>query len=168
MFDKWVHLVQWSLGNWPWGHLPKTMSQSSFTGRACFIRSSQPSVLLHLRQWRQTAPVTPSWPACTPPLTFVLCLLAGNNPFHQAALHQSFSGESRPLPLPRVLQSAWCWLHAVGIPQQAAVDHLTVGLEGGGRRIIMNVGGLSPQAEWVTQQENSQLKICLMPSILKY
>lgn len=64
-------------------------------------------------------------------LTFVLWLRAGDDPFDQAALHQSFPREPRFLPLPRILNSAWCRLDAVGISQQAAIDHLAICLEGG-------------------------------------
>lgn len=70
------------------------------------------------------------------PLTFVLWLRAGDDPFDQATLHQSFSREPRLLPLPRILYSAWCRVHAVGISKQAAIDHLAICLEGrkGGRK----------------------------------
>lgn len=65
-----------------------------------------------------------------PSLTFVLWLRAGNDPFDQAALHQSFPREARLLPLPRILHSTWRRLDAIGISQQAAIDHLAIRLEG--------------------------------------
>lgn len=67
-------------------------------------------------------------------LTFVLWLRAGDDPFNQAALHQSFPREPRLLPLPRILHSARRRLDAIGISQQAAVDHLAIRLEDEGER----------------------------------
>lgn len=63
------------------------------------------------------------------PLTFVLRLRAGDDPLDQAALHERFPREPRLLPLPRVLHSAGRRLDAIGISQQAAIDHLAIHLE---------------------------------------
>jgi len=74
----------------------------------------------------------PSPPHLSLSLTFVLWLCARDDPFNQAALHQSFPREPWLLPLPRILHSAWRGLNAVRIAQQAAIDHLAIRLEDGG------------------------------------
>lgn len=82
-----------------------------------------------------------------PSLTFVLWLCAGDDPFDQAALHQSFPREARLLPLPGLLHSAWRRLDAIGISQQAAIDHLAIHLERGGRESSGRYGNQIRQAE---------------------
>lgn len=103
-----------------------------------------------------------------PPLTFVLWLCAGDDPFDQAALHQSFAREPRLLPLPRILHSARHRLNAVGISQQAAIDHLAIRLEGGGggrggggreRESSGQCGNYTNRAEMLNSSRRENMKI---------
>lgn len=105
-----------------WGGVDTTIDSNTVSHIGCASATSLVSLTNH-------APPT-SNPA---PVTFVLRLCAGDDPFDQAALHQSFAREPRLLPLSGILHPARRRLHAVGVPQQAAINRFTVHLREGRR-----------------------------------
>lgn len=132
-----MYATKWSLGSWPCGQwVSLAYGDVRRPGEVQPVNSAiNANTVSHTCWVFTTSSVSPThhthtWSVSPPPLTFFLLLCAGDDPFDQAALHQSFPREPRLLPLPRILHPARCRLHAVGISQQAAIDHLAIRLKG--------------------------------------